>query len=111
VAEVGGVLVVPAAEYLLHLPPLVAQGTALVVLMLAALPGLAIYASRRDVEVQSASWMSFGALIGGLIGAYYAVHMRPVLLVAIFGIALIVLGFSIFFRKPPAAISPEPVKT
>ena len=110
VMELGGVLMVPAAEYLLHLPPIVAQGTALVVLMLAALPGLAIYAARRGIEVQSAGWMSFGALLGGLIGAYYAMQMRPALLVALYGIALIVLGLSLFFRKAPVEVSSPPAE-
>ena len=44
----GGVFIVPAAIYGLGLPPHTAQGTALVVLALASLPGVLAHARRGD---------------------------------------------------------------
>ena len=72
VVELGGVLLVPAEIYLLHLPPHLAQGTALVVLLLAALPGILIYARRGDLEPQATVWLSVGGVFGALAGAFWA---------------------------------------
>lgn len=102
-AGLGGVLLVPAAIYLLGMTPHAAQGTALVVLLLAALPGALIHARRGDVEPQSAAWVSFGAVFGGLIGAYFAVRLLPGALLALFGAVLLVLGVTLLWRKAPLA--------
>lgn len=98
-AGLGGVLLVPAAIYLLGLPPHLAQGTALVVLLLAALPGALIHARRGDLEPQSAAWVSFGAVFGGLIGAYFATRLLPGALLSLSGAVLLVLGVTLLWRK------------
>lgn len=100
-AGLGGVLVVPAAIYLLGMTPHAAQGTALVVLLLAALPGALIHARRGDVEPQSAAWVSFGAVFGGLMGAYFAVRLSPGALLAVFGAILLALGVTLLWRNAP----------
>jgi len=101
VIELGGVLLVPAAIYGLGLTPHAAQGTALVVLLLAALPGMLIHARRGDVAPQPASWVSLGAVFGALVGAYYATS--PALsdrgLLLIYGAVLTVIGLAMLWRK------------
>ena len=96
----GGVFLVPAAIYGLGLTPHAAQGTALVVLAIASLPGVLAYARRGDWEAQSATWLSAGAVLGALTGALFAVtKLTDAALLIIFGLVLIVLGVQILWRK------------
>ena len=105
VFALGGVLIVPAAIYGLGLPPHAAQGTALVVLALASLPGVLAHARRGDIEPQSATWLSAGAVLGALIGALIAVtNLLDHTLVVLFGLLLTVLGMQIFLRRDAAAV-------
>ncbi len=100
----GGVLIVPAVIYGLGLSPHHAQGTALVVLALASLPGVLAHARRGDIEPQSATWLSSGAILGALTGALFAVTVFPDhALIVLFGLLLAVLGLMILWRKdsPP----------
>ena len=93
VLGLGGVLMVPAAIYVLGMPPHAAQGTALVVLALASLPGMLIHARRGDVEPQAATWLSVGAVFGGLSGALWAVTaLTDRSSVILFGVVLLVSG-------------------
>lgn len=102
VIELGGVLLVPAAVELLHLPPHVAQGTALVVLVLAALPGMLIYSRRGDLEPQATVWLSVGGVFGALAGAYWASQLRSEsALLFLFGIVLTIIGLTMVWRRDP----------
>lgn len=105
VIELGGVFLVPAAVYGLGLTPHVAQGTALLVLVLASLPGMLIHARRGDVEPQSATWMSLGGVFGALVGAFYATAvLRPEkVLLLIYGVLLTLIGVSLLWRRDSAA--------
>ncbi len=110
VLSLGGVLLVPAAIYALGLPPQTAQGTALVVLALAALPGMLLRARRGDVEPQGAIWLSAGAVLGGLGGALFAVgrSMTEVHTLLVFGVVLTLIGLFMLWRPAPA---PESAQT
>ncbi len=95
----GGVFLVPAAIYGLGLPPHVAQGTALVVLAVASLPGVLAYARRGDWEPQAATWLSAGAVLGALTGALIAVsYLTGAALMILFGLVLTVLGVQMLLR-------------
>ena len=101
----GGVLIVPAAIYGLGLPPHLAQGTALVVLAIAGLPPVLVYARRGDVEPQSATWLSAGAVFGALTGALLAVtRFSDTALVLLFGLVLTVLGLTMLWRRDAAEV-------
>jgi len=103
----GGVLMVPAAIYGLGMPPHAAQGTALVVLALASLPGMLIHARRGDVEPQAATWLSVGAVFGGLSGAFWAVTtLTDRGAVLLFGLLLVISGLMQTWRKKEAT-NPE----
>jgi uncharacterized membrane protein YfcA len=99
----GGVLMVPAAIYGLAMPPHAAEGTALVVLALASLPGMLIHARRGDVEPQAATWLSVGAVFGGLSGALWAVTtLTDRNAVILFGLLLLILGVMLLWRRGEA---------
>ena len=102
VIGLGGVLLVPAAIYWLGLPPHQAQGTAIIVLALASLPGMLIHARRGDVEPQAATWLSGGAVFGGLTGALWAVYLPDHILIFLFGLMLTILGIMMLWRPAPA---------
>jgi len=93
--DLGGLLIVPACILLLRLAPMLAQGTALFGLILVSLPGLLIYTRTGDLDLSSVVWMSFGAVFGGLVGAYVLfTYITPALAVSLFGatLALIAVG-------------------
>ena len=100
VVGLGGVLLVPAAIYALGLPPQVAQGTALVVLVAASLPGVLLRAQRGEVEAQGATWLSAGAVLGGLAGALFAVGntMTEAHTLLVFGVVLTLIGLFLLWR-------------
>jgi uncharacterized membrane protein YfcA len=109
VFTLGGVLIVPALIYGLGLPPHAAQGTALVVLALASLPGVLAHAQRGEIEPQSATWLSAGAILGALTGALIAVtDLSDHTLIVIFGLLLTVLGLMLLWRKEIALAPPDP---
>jgi len=96
----GGVFLIPAAIYALGLAPHTAQGTALVVLALASLPGVLAHARRGDVEAQAATWLSGGAILGALTGALLAVtRLTDAALLVLFGLFLVIMGLMMFWRK------------
>lgn len=96
----GGVLLVPALIYGLGMPPRPAQGAAILVLALASLPGLLIHARRGVVEPQAATWLSAGAVFGGLAGAYWAnTALSDARLLALFGAALTAAGLTLLWRQ------------
>ncbi len=103
VFSLGGVLLVPAAIYALGLPPQVAQGTALVVLVVASLPGMLLRAQRGEVEAQGATWLSGGAVLGGLGGALFAVgrSMTEAHTLLVFGVVLTLVGLFMLWRPAP----------
>ena len=103
----GGVLMVPAAVYGLGMPPHIAQGTSLVVLALASLPGMLIHARRGDVEPQAATWLSVGAVFGGLAGALWAVTtLTDRGAVNLFGLMLVISGLMSLWRRDVPAVPP-----
>jgi uncharacterized membrane protein YfcA len=84
IIRIGGVLLVPATIFFLHASAHVAQGTAIVVLVVAASPVILVQLVRPDEENSAKSWVPFGAFFGGLIGAFLSIPMaEPAALTAI----------------------------
>ena len=106
----GGVLIVPAMIYGLGLPPHVAQGTALIVLAIAGLPPLLVHFQRGDIESQSATWLSAGAVFGALTGALLAVtRLSESALLVLFGLLLTIMGLQMLWRRDAAAAQSSPI--
>lgn len=105
-ADLGGVLMVPALIYIFRCPARYAQGTALFVLMIASLPGALRYGAVRQLDSRAAIWVSFGAVLGALIGSRGAFSLRAEGLILIYGAALLLIGLGIIM-SPPAKPAPD----
>jgi uncharacterized membrane protein YfcA len=96
----GAILLVPAEIYLLHLPIQAAAGTALLVLLLASLPGMLIHARQGEVDPRAGTWISAGAVLGTLIGAYYgAVRVPSAMTLLVYGVVMIAVGLGMLWRR------------
>lgn len=90
----GGVLITPTLIYMFGFEQKIAQGTTLALLV----PPIGIlgawsYYQQGFVNVKAAVLICLGFVLGGLIGARFAVGIEPNMLRRIFGIAM--LGVSI----------------
>jgi len=108
VMGLGAELVVPAEIYLLGLAPHQAIGTAIVVLVLASLPGVLVLTRHRQIEPQSATWLSAGGVLGGLTGALWAVTLPNRGLIVLFGLLLAVLGVLRLWQRDVSAEESPP---
>lgn len=90
----GGVLVTPALVFLLGFSQQQAQGTTLAMLVPPiGILGALTYYQKGFVDVRAASLICIGFVLGGLIGANFAVILPAVLLKRVFGLAM--LGVSV----------------
>lgn len=101
----GGVVLVPALAYLLHLDQHVAQGTSLLIL----LPPVGIGALREywragNVDLRAGILCASGFLVGGYLGGRIAVPLSSRDLKGLFGVFLIVAAF-LLWRKTQGASS------
>jgi uncharacterized membrane protein YfcA len=103
ILDIGGVLTVPAALYLLGLPVLVCQGLSILILLVASSLPAVVYFTSSAIEARSASWLPFGAIFGALMGAYYATsRFSPSFLIDFDGLAIALFGLYHLFNRPKA---------
>lgn len=107
VADLGGTLMAPALVYLLRFPAPDAQGTALFVLLIASLPGALRYGAVRQLDSRASVWVSFGAVVGALIGSRGAFALRADGLIFLYGVALALIGIGILIAPPAAPMASE----
>jgi hypothetical protein len=99
----GGVLLVPALVYLLHMDQHLAQGTSLFILLLPlGLGALREYWKERQVDLRAGILCALGMLVGGYFGGLMAVLLAARQLKGLFGCFLMLAAF-LLWRKP----SPE----
>ncbi len=96
----GGVIIVPALVFLFGFPQHLAQGTTLTLLV----PPIGIlaawtYYKHGYVDLQIGALICLGFLVGGLIGAKFAIGLSNVVLKKIFGIALLLISLKMIFSK------------
>lgn len=96
----GGVVLVPALAYLLHMDRHVAQGTSLLIL----LPPTGVGALREywragQVDLRAGILCALGILVGGFLGGLIAVPLASRHLQWLFGCFLILAAF-LLWRKP-----------
>jgi uncharacterized protein len=96
----GGIIVVPALVLLFGMEQHMAQGTTLA-MMLPPIGILAVweYYQKGHVDFKVAGFLCVGFVIGGLIGAKFAVNMPEQLLRKIFGIFFLVISLRMIFLK------------
>ncbi len=96
----GGVIIVPALFFLFGFSQHSAQGTTLAMLV----PPIGLlaawtYYSKGYVNVKVAGLMCIGFLIGGLIGAKFAINVSNATLTRIFGFALLLISVKMILGK------------
>jgi uncharacterized membrane protein YfcA len=98
----GGVVLVPALVYLLHMDQHLAQGTSLFILLPpVGLGALREYWKQGQVDLRAGILCAAGMLVGGYLGGMIAVPIASRQLKGLFGCFLILSAF-LLWRKPQA---------
>jgi uncharacterized membrane protein YfcA len=96
----GGVVLVPALVYLLHMDQHMAQGTSLLILLPpVGLGALREYWKQGQVDLRAGILCALGMLVGGYLGGLLAVPLASHHLKGLFGCFLILAAF-LLWRKP-----------
>ncbi|MFA6636779.1 MAG: sulfite exporter TauE/SafE family protein [Candidatus Omnitrophota bacterium] len=95
----GGVIIIPALIYLFKFSQHAAQGTTLAMLIppIGILAALAYY-KQGHVNLPVAAFICLGFVIGGFLGAKFAISCPEVLLRKIFGVCLLLIAGYIIFK-------------
>ena len=94
----GGVLFIPALVYLLGFSQHEAQGTTLALLVPPiGILGAWTYYQRGYVNISAAALICLGFVLGGLIGAKFAIVLPPLLLKRVFGCAMLGVSLKMLF--------------
>jgi hypothetical protein len=88
----GGIVIVPALVYLIHLSQRQAHGTSLVAILFTAIAGALYYSSSGEANWVIAMEMAFGGVIGAMIGARLCSILSNRRLRQFFGVLLILVG-------------------
>lgn len=96
----GGVLLIPALVYLMNFGQHVSQGTTLAA-MVPPIGILAAYQYYKSgfVNIPVALIISIGFLLGGFLGAKFALNIDGYILRKLYGLLLFILSIGIFFGK------------
>jgi uncharacterized membrane protein YfcA len=97
----GAIIIIPGLVLFLGYSQLMAQGTALVMMVL-PVGALAAYQYYKDgfVEIKPALIMAVFFFVGGYLGAKYATHIPQGVLKKLFAVMLIILAIKmLFFEK------------
>ena len=94
----GGIVVIPALVYLAGFEQHKAQGTTLAMMI----PPIGImaawaYYKTGNVDIKAAGLLCIGFVIGGWIGAKYAVTIPTEVLKRVFGVALMAISIKTIF--------------
>lgn len=104
----GGVLLVPAMVYLLHMDQHLAQGTSLFILLPPlGLGALREYWKQGQVDLRSGVLCALGMLVGGYAGGLIAVPLDSRQLKGLFGCFLMVAACLLWWKTPPKNESME----
>jgi uncharacterized protein len=98
----GGVVLVPALVYLLHMDQHGAQGTSLLILLPpVGLGALREYWKQGQVDLRAGILCALGILVGGYVGGWIAVPTASRHLKGLFGCFLILAAFLLLRRPEP----------
>ncbi len=96
----GGVVLVPAMVYLLHMDQHLAQGTSLLILLPPlGLGALREYWTQEQVDLRAGILCALGIFVGGYLGAWIAVPIASHQLKGLFG-CFLMLAAALLWRKP-----------
>jgi len=103
----GGVVLVPAMVYLLHLDQHMAQGTSLFILLPPlGLGALIAYWKRGQVDLHAGILCALGMLIGGYLGSLIAIPLTSRNLKGLFGCFLMFVAFLLWRKARRNSYSP-----
>lgn len=96
----GGLVIIPALMYLLHLDQHTAQGTSLAI-MLPPIGLMAAYNYHKAgaLNIQFAAVIAIAFIVGGFFGSRWALNMPEALLRKIFAITLIAVAIKMLWPK------------
>lgn len=96
----GGLIIIPALMYLLHMDQHAAQGTSLA-LMLPPIGLMAAYNYYKAgaLNIQFAAVIAIAFFVGGYFGSRWALNMPEALLRKIFAVTLIVVAIKMLWTK------------
>jgi uncharacterized membrane protein YfcA len=103
----GGILLVPALVFLMHMDQHLAQGTSLFILLPPlGLGALSVYWRRRQVDLTAGTLSAVGILLGADLGGRLAVHTASRDLKGIFGLFMMVAAVLLWHKPTPAQVNP-----
>ncbi len=94
----GGVILIPAFFFILHLELKVCLGTSLVVIAVLSVPGTIIHALLGHVDWWIALGMIIGVMPGSYVGSYFTLRSRDRRVLLLFSFLLLAIGI-IFLLK------------
>jgi uncharacterized membrane protein YfcA len=104
----GGIVLVPAMVFILHLSQHTAQGTSLFLqLPPLGLGALLMYWKKGQVDLKAGSICALGILLGGYFGSKMAIGLSPRNLRELFGLFLIVAAAMLWRTPKPRALPRE----
>ncbi len=104
----GGIVLVPAMMYLLHLNQHTAQGTSLFLqLPPLGLGALLMYWKKGEVDIKAGSMCALGILLGGYFGSKIAIGLSSKNLSELFGGFLIVTAVMLWRKQEPRKLEKE----
>jgi uncharacterized protein len=107
----GGVVLVPATVYLLHMDQHLAQGTSLFILLPpVGLGALLEYWRRGNVDLRAGILCAVGMLVGGYLGGLIAVPLDSRDLKGLFGCFLMLAAFLLWRKPQPKTARPAPAE-
>ena len=106
----GGIILVPALVLIFEFSQHQAQGTTLALMV----PPIGIFAAYTyfkagHVDIKAAAFICAGFVIGGLIGAKFAVNLPREILQKVFGFVLLTIGIYMIFKKQCLILDPEKI--
>jgi uncharacterized membrane protein YfcA len=105
----GGVVLVPALVYLLHMDQHMAQGTSLLILLPpVGLGALREYWRQGQVDLRAGILCALGILAGGYLGGLIAVPLASRSLKGLFGCFLMLCAFLLWEKPQPQKLAGLP---
>lgn len=95
----GGIVMIPALVLLLGFEQKFAQGISLAVIIPVSVAGSLVHAAHGNVRWEAAFWLALGGVIGGLVGANFAMGTHSLVLKGLFGVLMLLTGALMAFRK------------
>lgn len=95
----GGFLVIPYLLLVCGMSPQLAIGTSLTMVFLNAVSGTVAFIQQKRVDLETGIKFALATVPGAIVGSYITVYFTSQLFSILFGLLLIVLAGSLFFRS------------